>query len=50
MTNDPIGTGMSSTPAVRRKRGSYGLKISDLVDYTRLLLGLVSYFFRFRSS
>ena len=38
-----------STQDVRRKRGSYGLKISDLVDYTRLLLGLVSYFFRFRS-
>ena len=39
-----------STSAVGRKLTSQGPKISELIDYTRLLLGLVSYFFPFRPS
>ena len=36
--------------AVGTKQTSIGLKLSDLIDNTRLLLGLVSYFFRFSTS
>ena len=41
---------MTSILADGRKNQSQGLKLSDLIVYTRLLLGLVSYFIRFQSS